>query len=322
MASTTAASKVLLRLILGILVLAVIILSYVYNRLSEAPAEIFEQRGLRHVLSIYGSGPAPEEQLKQPHDVAFDRRGNIYITDTGNRRVMVFTAGGRFLRQLGKAGTGPGEFVTPLGISVGADGRVYVADQTAGKVAIFDSSGRFKREFRVMMPLKPFVFDGRLYLADYAFVSVYDLSGRHLLGRWGGKGKGKGRFDLPTGLAVADRDHIYVADLNNKRIQVFDRRGKVRLVIGSSGAKKAGWHFSLPSGVAADERDHIYVVDAFNHELAVFKADGTRASRFSRQGEKEGELNYPAGIAYGGQGLVAVADKFNNRVQLLRLALP
>lgn len=312
-----------LRFILAVLIIAVIALIYLYQRLAAPPAEVYNSRGMTHVLSVYGFGPSPDEQLKQPHDVAFDKQGNIYISDTGHRRVLVFGSDGGFLKQLGKAGTGAGEFVAPLGIAVGADGRVYVADESAGKVVIFGPNGKFLKEFRVMMPLKPAVFGRRLYVTNYAFVNIYDLNGRHLIDRWGGKGKAEGRFDLPTGLAVAGKDEIYVADLNNKRIQLLDRRGKVRLVLGSSGAQdKKSWRFSLPSGVATDERKRIYVVDAFNHELDVFKADGAGGARFSQQGQREGELHYPAGIAYGGHGLVAVADKFNDRVQLLRIDPP
>jgi len=321
MAGINVGVRSFLRLALGVLIIAVIVLSYVFYRLSLPPVEVFNSRGMTHILSIYGYGSRPSQQLKRPHDVAFDKRGNIYITDAGHRRVLVFSSSGRFLRQLGKAGAGPGEFVTPLGISVGGDGRVYVADESAGKVVIFDARGKLQREFRVMMPLKPYVFGGRLYLANYAFVNVYDLNGRYLIDRWGGKGKAGGRFDLPTGLAVAGKDEIYVADLNNRRIQVLDRRGKTRLTLGPDGTKGRSWDFGLPSGVVTDEKKRIYVVDAFAHELDVFQPDGTAPARFSREGQKEGELYYPAGIAYGGQGVVAIADKFNDRVQLLRIEL-
>lgn len=315
MAGIKIGTKGFLRFVLVVLIVAAIALIYLYQRLAAPPAEVYNSRGMRHVLSIYGFGPSPDEQLKQPHDAAFDKQGNIYITDTGHRRVLVFGPGGDFLRQLGKGGAGKGEFVTPLGIAVGEDGRVYVADESAGKVVIFRSNGEFLREFRVMMPLKPAVFGRRLYVANYAFVNIYDLSGRYLIDRWGGKGAAKGKFDLPTGLAVTAKDRIYVADLNNKRVQMLDSRGKVHMSLG-------GKMFSLPAAIAVDERDRLYVVDAFSHELAVFSADGAGLARFSRLGQKEGELYYPAGIAYGGRGLVAVADKFNDRVQLFRIDLP
>lgn len=319
MARIGAKTRSILRVVLVVLVLVVGVLAYIYYLISQPPAEVVQAKGFTHLLSIYGYGSRADEQLKQPHDVAFDRRGNIYITDTGHRRVLVFSPAGRFIRQIGKAGAGRGRFMTPLGIAIDGDGRVYVADETAGKVVVFDPDGRVIREIRVMMPLKPVVFDGRLYLANYAFVNIYELNGGRLINRLGGKGQGRGEFDLPTGLAVTGKDKIFVADLNNVRIQALGRNGKVKWVVGGVSAAPDSQHFGLPAAIAADENGRLYVVDAFAHQIEVLTARGVGLTQLGQEGQREGEFYYPAGIAYGGQGLLAVADKFNNRVQLFKV---
>ncbi len=321
MTSITVGTRGFLRFVLAILIVAVFALSYIYYSISRPKAVVYKGKGIQNVLSIYGYGNKPEEQLKQPHDVAFDRNGNIYVTDTGHGRVLVFSATGRFLRKFGRPGLGKGEFVAPLGIAVGADGRVYVADQTAGKVVIFRSDGRVERELRVMMPLKPVVFGKRLYLANYAFINIYDLSGKHLLDRWGGKGKDEGQFDLPTGFIVKDKNRIYIADLNNLRVQAVDGKGQVKWVVGQPFSDEKDRRFGLPSGIAGDEKDRLFVVDAFNHQIEVLDASGASLAKVSQEGQREGELYYPSGIAYAGKDIFAVADKFNDRVQLLKITI-
>ena len=77
--------------------------------------------------------------------VAFDARDNLYVLDRGNHRVLVFDAQGKFVRQLGKQGSGPGEFGAPNGIAIEPDGRVIVADAAHRNYTIFRPDGELER---------------------------------------------------------------------------------------------------------------------------------------------------------------------------------
>jgi len=101
-----------------------------------------------------GSGPG---QFIAPEGIAVDAHGDVYVTDTYNHRVQVFTNDGDFLREWGGYGNGPGQFYRPMGIGVAADGKVYVADTWNGRVQVFESLttpthatswGRLKTRFR------------------------------------------------------------------------------------------------------------------------------------------------------------------------------
>jgi sugar lactone lactonase YvrE len=85
----------------------------------------------------YGSGPG---QFNMPQGVAVDVAGNVYVTDTYNHRVQVFTNDGTFLTQWGSYGSAPGEFYRPMGIAMGPDGNVYVADTWNGRIQVFGSA--------------------------------------------------------------------------------------------------------------------------------------------------------------------------------------
>lgn len=76
--------------------------------------------------------------------VAFDRAGNLYVLDQGRGRVVVFDPQGGFVRQFGRPGRGPGEFLAPMQLTVMPDGAVVVADLARRGYAVFGSDGTYR----------------------------------------------------------------------------------------------------------------------------------------------------------------------------------
>jgi streptogramin lyase len=68
--------------------------------------------------------------------------GTVYVSDSGNARVQVFTLQGRFIRQFGSFGSGKGQFLHPFDLAVDEAGNVYVADDQAETVSKFTPSGK------------------------------------------------------------------------------------------------------------------------------------------------------------------------------------
>ena len=72
-----------------------------------------------------------------------------------------------------------------------------------------------------------------------------------------------------------------------------------------------------PWGVAVNEHDEITVTEFGNHRIQVFSSDGTYLRSFGTRGDKQGEFNFPTGIAFDRKnGNILVADSYNCRVQL------
>ena len=103
------------------------------------------------------------EMFAQVGRVAFDAEGNLYVFDgtssptrfggmtlmrAGDVRVLVFDAAGRFVREFGSSGRGPGEFNQPMGFAVLRDGTVVVSDVGHRAYQLFDASGEFQRMVR------------------------------------------------------------------------------------------------------------------------------------------------------------------------------
>jgi outer membrane protein assembly factor BamB len=97
-----------------------------------------------------GTGPGEfkfiASDLATPTDVAgkvaVGRNGMVYVSDSGNARVQVFTPQGRFIRQIGSYGGGKGQFFFPAGLVVDGSGNVYVADDQSRTLAKFSPTGK------------------------------------------------------------------------------------------------------------------------------------------------------------------------------------
>ncbi len=98
----------------------------------------------------------PPEALTDPTDVVTDpANGDVYVaeshTDVADpnlvARISVFDKNGKFLRVIGKTGTGPGEFRTPHGLEFDSQGRLIVADRHNHRIQILTKAGKFIAEY-------------------------------------------------------------------------------------------------------------------------------------------------------------------------------
>ncbi|MFC4785344.1 6-bladed beta-propeller [Nocardioides sp. MAHUQ-72] len=95
----------------------------------------------RVVRSWGGPGTAPGRFRMQTGSLAVGDDGRVYVVDTGNFRVQVFSADGAFLDAWGTFGEGPGQFLWPFDVAVDDQGGVYVADDRAVTLTRLSGSG-------------------------------------------------------------------------------------------------------------------------------------------------------------------------------------
>ena len=75
--------------------------------------------------------------------VAFDDQGHLYIFDRQASRVTVVGGDGRFVREFGQPGEGPGELRMPQSFTVMRDGTTVVADMGHRAYSLFDAQGEY-----------------------------------------------------------------------------------------------------------------------------------------------------------------------------------
>lgn len=84
--------------------------------------------------------------VAEPSSLSMDRSGRIFLTQFTNKQPpLVFDSTGRFLQQLGRLGTGPGEYRSARLLSVSASDSIYVADMQTGRMTILGPDLKFAR---------------------------------------------------------------------------------------------------------------------------------------------------------------------------------
>jgi len=140
----------------------------VYDADTLKPLRKIGTTGKKHTLTTPGD-------FALPTDVAVDKDGNIYVTDTLNWRVEIFDADGKFISQFGKHCDAIGCFKRPKGIAVDSDGHIWVVD------------------------------------TGMALVQAYNRDGE-LLGYVGGPGRNLGQFNDPMGIAIDQNNRMFVSE--------------------------------------------------------------------------------------------------------------
>ncbi len=119
-----------------------------------------------------------------PTFIWIDDQGYVYIVDSMNFRIQIFSSQGEFISTFGQIGDASGYMARPKGIATDTFGNIYITDALFHVVQVFDQDGNF------------------LY-------------------RFGEQGKGKAQFWMPTGIYIDEQNYIYVADSYNTRVQIF-----------------------------------------------------------------------------------------------------
>lgn len=164
-------------------------------------------------------------------DIAVGPNGLVYVTDSTNNLVKVYSAAGAFSFSFGGAGINPGQMMFPTGIAIDeAAQEVYVVDHNNGRVQVFDLNGAFKRTFgsfgsgqgRLTRPHGIAVANGNVYVADayQSTVEVFTTAGTFVsfVGQYG---TGPGGLKVPMDVSMKGTK-LFVSNTDNQRIEVFD----------------------------------------------------------------------------------------------------
>lgn len=262
--------------------------------------------------------------LNKPMDVT-KSDSFIYVSDTNNKRVLVFDLAGSPLFSFGEEGSGPGKFNFPYGISTDQKGRVYVADLYNGRISIHDPRGEFIDYFAYEYTLNDTIrapgglriVDEKVYVTDIQGnkVFVFSIDGELLL-EIGEAGKGEGKFIAPNAITADSEGNIYVVDTGNSRVQVFDSEGNfVRIINGSPNGTGTSVMVN-PRGIGIDQRGFIYVVSNLTHMVYGFNKDGEEMFVFGSMGESNGQFGLPNGLFIDERDNVYITDTLNIRVSV------
>ena len=281
---------------------------------AQAPVFLFQWGTL-------GSG---DGQFVYPFGVAVYGGGRVYVTDSGNQRVEVFTSSGTYLTQWGTLGSGDGQLHFPTGVAVDGTGNVYVADRYNHRIQKFTGDGTYLTKWGTLgygdgqfeNPEGVAVdSDGNVYVSDIINHRIQKFTGDGTyLTQWGTRGNGDGQFYAPYGVGIDGGGNVYVADMGNNRIEVFTSGGSYLTQWGARGSGDGQFYY--PYGVAVDGDGHVFVADSYNYRIQESTPTGTYLTAWGTKGSGDGQFFNPAGVAVDGSGKVYVADSYNHRIQV------
>ena len=269
------------------------------------------------------NGQATAAQLDNPHGVAVDGSGNIYIADSDNHRIRKVDSSGVITTV---AGTGTAGFSgdsgqataaqinLPFGVDVDGSGNLYIADYKNHRIRKVDSSG---------------------VITTFAGTGTAGFSGD---GAAATSAMLNSPYGLGYGLESDGTTNIYIADRENHRIRKVDSSGNITTIAGTGeggfsgdGGQAHEARIVYPDDVAADASGNIYIADYGNHRIrkvdssrVITTIAGTGDAGFSGDGGSAlaAQIDNPSGVTPDASGNIYIADSDNNRIRKLTPAPP
>ena len=202
--------------------------------------------------------------------LTFDLKGNVWVTNWSNNKVLKRSQDGRLLQTIDHVGSKIDHFVNPLGVSVSPEGLIYIYDGGNHRVTIHDEDGMFLFAFG-SKGSSPGCFNGPRDVTfgsdDLVFVS--DHGSRVCV--WSKEGSFQRDFKTkyaPTCIAATGDNHLVITSYASNTVMVYTLGGQLVHEFGGTGTDPG--KFDRPYGICVDDSGAVYVGDYGNKCVQVF----------------------------------------------------
>ncbi len=255
-------------------------------------------------------------QLREPLGIAADTGGNVYIADAMTGKVFRFSTDGSYI-EFEK----PSLNISIYPIDVTVHGSfVYVLDYSGNRILRYDNRGAYMDillSFDNMEHMHPVSITGggggRFLTTDIenhgvaVWTSLLDIE---LF--WKDFGWAEGSLDRPVKAAMLPDERIVVAELGNRRVQIFSPSGAYESVLTVPG----GMDYVTPRSLCADYDGNIFVADTEGGAVYVFNREGLYIQKLDSFNNRK---IAPSAVAVGWDDRLYVADIHSRTVLIFNL---
>jgi len=215
------------------------------------------------------------------HGLRLDSNDNVWTTDVNTHTVIKMSPTGEVLLTIGVKGQS-GEWNEAAGQRL-LNQPNDVAIASTGDIFVVQGHGR--GESRVLK---------------------FDKTGKFLTS-WGGNGTGPGQFNQGHSIVIDAAGLVYVADRENRRVQIFNQ----------SGAYIREWKFAgLPCGLYIGPDRQMYLASGFSGQILKLDANGKATAATGQPGKGLGQFGEAHYLSLGPNGEIYVADTVNRALHM------
>lgn len=271
------------------------------------------------------SGRVRAFHLKRPSGIALNTIGELYISDTGNHRLIKFDKNLAAVHDYGGYGVAVGKFQEPQDIYIDRSLNLYVVDSGNRRIVQLDASLNYVDDFKAEDDPEEIISVlgkltgvqvsaiGEVTVADYDNSRLIRMDNFKRFNRYiGDFGYGEGTLLNPLGLAQDKKDRIYVADAGNGRIAVFDDYGNYAFQFGQEFLRR-------PSAICIDANNNVWIGDEELNTIFVFGFDGKLLFQQSSSGPDDLRFGDIAGLAVSPNNQLYVADAGLDRIMVYNI---
>lgn len=234
--------------------------------------DVFNWQG-DYQFSFGGFGADPG-QMSFPYGITQNSRGDILVSESGNKRVQRFSNKGEYL---GTIFDQPNEYgiEKPGPLASDAQGNLYIGDLSGGKVTIIDKEGQLVRNLGPVQYPHGLALDekrGLLYVASSGTnrITAYSLKSGKSIRSWSEvqTDSGKVSFGLIRGIAVDKQGRLVIVDSLSSIVSIVDFDGNLVNSFGQRGNED--WSFMYPNGIHVSEDGKFYLADWGNNRISMW----------------------------------------------------
>jgi len=262
----------------------------------------------------------------EPHGLAVDSKGKLYVADGKVGAIFIIDPETKDTEMI-KNGKDAG-FALINGLAIDDSDRLFVSDSQAHRILVFDKNHKGEAAITqgLVTPAGMAIDEENrfLYVADIGLdqVLVFDadnLTPLRAIGTPDTKHQSTalGDFSKPSSVAVDQEGNVYVTDMLNYRVEVFDADGKFIRAFGKHGDGPG--YFAMPKGIAVDCDGHIWVTDSMQNRVHLFTQEGDLLMYMgNQQGILPGTFSGLQYIMIDKQNRVFTSEVYPGRVQMFR----